>query len=246
MNIWCLIPARKGSVGVKDKNIKPLPDGTTLLGRAVGMAAKFAPPERIIVSTDYKCLVQADNVGTHDVSVILDGPTPVPWFVNIGRCRIVVQPRLCASGGGSMLALMTHAILEVGAEANDVVLLLQPTSPFRTEATGRRVLQFAYAGSWGDAGGIDCDSACSAMPYPTTWHPRYAIGTGGEWNPPKRRQDLAHAYRPDGGYYATTIRQLLTGSWGRMGWVESYPDESLTIDTPEDWAEAERRMLPVS
>ena len=226
MNIWCLIPARKGSVGVKDKNIRPLPDGTTLLGRAVGMAAKFAPPERIVISTDY------DYQTLRDLRLIFG--------------TVIRQPDLCASGGGSMIALMIHAMLTAGADVEDVVLLLQPTSPFRTEATGRRVLQFAHVGSWRDSGGIDCDSACSAMPYPTTWHPRYAIGPDGTWNPPKRRQDLAHAYRPDGGYYATTIRQLLTGSWGRMGWVESYPDESLTIDTPEDWAEAERRMLPVS
>lgn len=209
--LWCVIPARNGSKGVPEKNWKPLPDGSTCVGRALAIAEKFAQIEqRILVVDAPKCF-----------------NSPVAY--------VIAQPRLCAEGGGSMLALMLYAMIEVRAEAEDWVMLLQPTSPFRTEATGRELMeQFQLRAG-------DYDSICTAMPYPDKWNPAYRLS---KWDTlPVRRQQLPGAMRPDGGYYLTTVEHLYEcDGWGDMGWIESPAAEQLSIDTPEDWAEAERRV----
>jgi len=51
MKIFALIPARSGSVGVKDKNIRPLA-GKPLMAYAIGAAVKSRYVDKVIVSTD--------------------------------------------------------------------------------------------------------------------------------------------------------------------------------------------------
>jgi CMP-N-acetylneuraminic acid synthetase len=209
--LWCVIPARNNSKGVPGKNWARFADGTTCVGRALAMAEKFAPADRRILVTDSGPIGQA------------------------GIYRGVQQPRLCAEGGGTMLALMLYAMIEVRAAAEDWVMLLQPTSPFRTEAKGRELMD-EFQDRAGDYGSI-----CTAMPYPNKWHPQYQLGMG--LSLPATRQELDLVARPDGGYYLTTVEQLYRcDGWGAMGFICSTPVEQLTIDGPDDWAEAEKRI----
>jgi len=211
--LWCVIPARNNSKGVPGKNWARFLDGSTCVGRALAMAERFAPAERRVLVAD-----------AHDFS-----KSPL--------ALVLPQPRLCSEGGGSMLALLLHTAIEVRAEAEDWIMLLQPTSPFRTEATGLAVMEAFQLG-----GGF-YDSICTAMPYPTKWHPAYQIDRDAHRRLPATRQALGAAYRPDGGYYLTTVANLYCcQGWGAMGFYETEPSEQLSIDTPKDWAEAERRI----
>jgi CMP-N,N'-diacetyllegionaminic acid synthase len=205
--LWCIIPARRGSTGCVDKNIRTMPDGSSLIGRAARVAYELGG--RVVVTTDYE-------------------PLALPYI----QANVIPRPALLCTADAPMLAVLIHALAEVGAGPADTVCLLQPTSPFRTVATVKRAIkQQQY---------IDTDSACSAMYYPATWHPAYQLGQ--DQPLPTTRQSLTPAYRPDGGAYVSSVRQILTGSWGRMGWVESPAGESLTIDTEQDWQEMVRRM----
>jgi CMP-N,N'-diacetyllegionaminic acid synthase len=210
--LWCIIPARRGSTGCVGKNIRTLPDGSSLIGRAVDVAHQLGGST--VLTTDFP--VEMSRAAGYSA----------------GRDRWILRPALLATDDAPMLAVLIHALAEVGAGPADTVCLLQPTSPFRTAATVKRAIkQQQY---------IDTDSACSAMYYPATWHPSYQLGQGKPL--PTSRQTLPLAYRPDGGAYVSSMRQILTGSWGRMAWVESPASESLTIDTEQDWAEAVRRL----
>ena len=48
--IWAVVPARKGSVGVPDKNIRPL-GSSSLIGRAIETAEELGG--EIVITTDY-------------------------------------------------------------------------------------------------------------------------------------------------------------------------------------------------
>jgi CMP-N-acetylneuraminic acid synthetase len=175
------------------------------------MAAKFTDGAHIVLTTDYST-------------------AEVPE----GAYRRLPQPALFANGGGTMLLLLAWVLIQVNADLGDQVLLIQPSSPFRTEATGWTVVGIPlYSPRFGNR-----HSVCSAEEYPARWSPSYQIIPGKPL--PARRQDLPPAYRPDGGYYRSTARQIFSGSWGDMGVVSSDPNECLSIDTEDDWTEAER------
>lgn len=212
--LWIIIPARRGSTGVPDKNIRPLPDGTTCMVRAIEVAASVGAsrggPWRVVVTTDYP----------------FEARGAIP-------SEVLRRPPILCTAGAGMMAVLIHALTaRETPEPDDLVCLLQPTSPFRTPDTVSRCLSALEGSSW--------DSGCTAQEVPTRWHPRYILG--GDDPLPATRQSLTPVYRPDGGCYVSTVRQILTGSWGSMGWIVSPAHESLSIDTPEDWAEAERRI----
>ncbi len=52
MNILCIIPARSGSKGIKNKNLKKIKKNKTLIELAYDVAKKSKLFDKIIVSTD--------------------------------------------------------------------------------------------------------------------------------------------------------------------------------------------------
>lgn len=218
--LWIIIPARRGSQGVPDKNIRPLPDGSTCLSRALDVAKSVAESTeaRIVVSTDYR----RDELG------------PVSM-----RATILNRPKLLAGPDAPMLAVMGHVLAEVDAVPSDAVCVLQPSSPFRSAATVLRAVKSQSMAHHPMRG--ELDAVCTAMRYPSKWHPDYELRVDKPM--PSSRHDLREAFRPDGGaYVADVVNIVRRKSWGRMDWVVSPACESLSIDTPEDWSEAERRI----
>lgn len=216
---WCVIPARRYSVGVPGKNLRPLPDGSTLVGRAVAVAEAVTNWRPIVLASDYT------PVELRDVPEVL-----------VPEVLVVSQPAACVAGQGSMLELLRAVLCAVPTIApDDDIILLQPTSPLRTAATVEAAVRRYYQRL-----GQRCDTVCTAMRIPDRWHPAYVLSEG--MTLPALRQDLSPAYRPDGGAYVTSARQIRTGVWGRIGYLVSPVGESLSIDTPTDWAELVCRM----
>jgi len=108
-----LIPARGGSKGVIGKNIKLL-GNKPLIGYAIDAARELASDEDICVSSDDDAIIEA--VTTYGL--------PVPFK----------RPEELAKDNSGMQGVMIHALNYYKALGRDydLLVLLQPTSPFRT------------------------------------------------------------------------------------------------------------------
>ena len=108
-----LIPARGGSKGLKDKNIRLL-NNKPLLAYTIEAAKESRIFDRIIVSTDSeKIAVVALKYGAE-----------VPFM----------RPKELATDTASSMDVLIHTIklLQESNDKYDYVALLQPTSPLRT------------------------------------------------------------------------------------------------------------------
>jgi CMP-N-acetylneuraminic acid synthetase len=103
MDVLGLIPARGGSKGIPRKNLAPL-GGKPLLAWTVEAALAATELTRVVVSTDDDEIASAAGV------------------------EVLRRPEGLAGDATPMLDVVRHAVDEL---APDVVVLLQPTSPFR-------------------------------------------------------------------------------------------------------------------
>jgi len=109
-----LIPARGGSKGIPGKNIKLL-GGKPLIYYAIEAARGLVPDEHICVSTDDAAIIETVK------KMGLDVP--------------FVRPANLADDHTGMQGVMVHALDFYAAKKDsnyDKIVLLQPTSPFRT------------------------------------------------------------------------------------------------------------------
>lgn len=219
-----IVPARGGSKGVPGKNVLPLA-GRTLLDRTAQAARDSRCIDRIVLSTDD--------------AVIADEGRRVGLEVPFTR------PGDLASDDTPMLPVVTHAIAEVmkSGWSPEYVVLLQPTSPLRRadhiqEAVSRLVASGA-------------DSVVTVVEVPKHLSPDYVMKIDGgtlrpflpEGGRVTRRQDARPAYYRDGTVYA--FRRHTIERFGNIYGDRCVPllidgRESLSIDSPEDWARAER------
>jgi len=110
MRTLAVIPARGGSKGLPGKNLRPI-GGRPLLAYTADAALGSRVLTRTVVSTDDEAIAAAAR------SLGLE----VPFR----------RPATLAADNTPMLPVLQHALGEVGADAFDAVVLLQPTSPLR-------------------------------------------------------------------------------------------------------------------
>ena len=226
MKVLGLVPARGGSKGLPDKNLRPLV-GRSLLGYAARAAVASGVIDRVVLSTDSASIAdEGRRVGLE-----------VPFM----------RPADLAQDDTPMLPVIEHAVTELSQAgwAPDVIVLLQPTSPLRTPAHVRAAVE--------ELRSSNADSVVTVVELPRHLSPDYVMRVeNGRLLPfladgarVTRRQDARPAFVRDGTVYTFWRRTLeryhsIYGNNCRPLLVA--PQESLTIDTPEDWAEAERRM----
>lgn len=109
MKIFAMIPARSGSKGVPDKNIKPA-GGVPLIGHAVNFAKKL-DIDRIVVSTDSE--QYCDIASQHE---------PMIWWHKRGE--------LASTDTAREEDIIEDYVAQQGEEP-DLWVWLKPTSPFR-------------------------------------------------------------------------------------------------------------------
>lgn len=117
-----IIPARGGSKGLVDKNILPL-NGVPLIHYTIHAARKVFSDEIIFVSTDSeKIQAVAEQTGIS-----------VPFL----------RPAELASDTASSIDVLFHVLntVENNGYSPDTIILLQPTSPFRTESHIRGAME---------------------------------------------------------------------------------------------------------
>src|SRR3989344_5764876 len=107
--ILAVIPARSGSKLVKDKNIRPL-SGRPLMAWSIkaGLACKTI--DQVVVSTDSDKYAQ---------------------LAKFYGAEVISRPANLAQDDSPMIPVLQHA-LKANKLPVDLVVLLDPTSPFRT------------------------------------------------------------------------------------------------------------------
>jgi CMP-N,N'-diacetyllegionaminic acid synthase len=225
-HILALVPARGGSKGIPDKNIRPLV-GHTLLHYAAQAAVASGVVDRMVLSTD------AEAVAAEGRRAGLEVP--------------FLRPAALAQDDTPMLPVIEHAVnvlTESGWEP-EIVVLLQPTSPLRTGAHIRTAVQTLRE--------TGADSVVTVVEVPRHLSPDYVMKIEAgrlvpflpEGTRMTRRQDTRPAFVRDGTAYVfwtKTVRDTHSIYGERCHPLVVPAHESITIDTPDDWDAAERRL----
>jgi CMP-N,N'-diacetyllegionaminic acid synthase len=221
-----LIPARGGSKCVPGKNVRLL-GGKPLVAHAAAVARESGVIDRVLLSTDDVDIADAGRRAGLDVPFL--------------------RPASLAADDTPMLPVIQHAVAALGDMGWDaeIVVLLQPTSPLRTAAHIREAVALLRQ--------TGADSVVTVVEVPRHLSPDYVMRIDeGRLRPflPEgarvtRRQDARAAYSRDGTVYACWRRTLdrfgdIYGNDCRPLVIDAA--ESLSIDSPADWDEAERRL----
>ena len=219
-----VVPARAGSKGVPDKNLRPLA-GRTLLALVAEAARGSGAIDRLVLSTDSEAIAVAGRAAGLEV----------PFM----------RPAALAQDDTPMLPVIVHALdaLQQSGWVPDYVVLLQPTSPLRRpEHVAEAVRRLRESGA---------DSVVTVVEVPKHLSPDYVMKVEDGVLRPfltegariTRRQDVRPACYRDGTVYA--FRRDTIDRHGSIYGERCLPltidaRESLSIDSPEDWAAAER------
>lgn len=222
MRVLGVIPARGGSKGIPRKNIRLL-GGKPLLAWTIETAKASRRLTRVVLSTEDEEIAEVGRA----------------WGVEVPFLR----PRELAEDDTPTLPVLVHALEQCEREDShyDAVCLLQPTAPLRrTEWIDDCVTKLAQSGA---------DSVVTVLPIPAEHHPWWSLEvTEDGWlkftkeeGKGLRRQDLPPAFHRDGSVYVMRRHVLLGGSlYGdRIAAYEVSADETVNLDTEEDWRRAE-------
>jgi len=220
MNDLVLIPARGGSKGIPGKNIKPL-NGRPLIYYTLDAACEVAAPQNICVSTD------SDEIIAKVTAYGLDVPFRRP-------------ANLATDTAGSYEVIL-HAIdfYEKNGFRLDKIILLQPTSPFRT---GLHIKE-ALALYQDDLDMVLSVKETKANPYFTLFEENEAgflvPSKPGQF---KCRQDCPSVYELNGAIYIIKVQSLVNGPIPQFTRIRKYvmlEEDSIDLDTNFDWLIAE-------
>jgi CMP-N,N'-diacetyllegionaminic acid synthase len=218
-----LVPARAGSKGVPDKNIRPLA-GRPLLEYTARAAFASGVLDGVVLSTDSAQIADAGRRAGLEV----------PFM----------RPAALAQDDTPMLPVVQHAIDALAADGwtPDVIVLLQPTSPLRRPSHISDAVALLHR--------TGADSVVSVVELPRHLSPDYVMRIEGDVLRPflpdgarvTRRQDARPAYSRDGTVYV--FRRATLERFGNIYGDECrpllvQPSDSLSIDSPADWAAAE-------
>lgn len=227
MRVACIVPARGGSKGIPDKNLRAV-GGISLVGRAVLAGRRFL---RCAGLTGARIVVDTDSEAIATEGLAWGGE--VPWL------RPAELARDTTSTVESTLALLER--LGAAGDRIDAVVLLQPTSPLRTDAD--------IADCWRVFDALARPSVVSiaAAHHPVDLSLRIEPpGTLGWTDPsgdPKRRQEYAPSYRPSGAVYVTTVELLRSARAfivpGVTRGVLLPQERAVDVDQPHDLVVAE-------
>lgn len=222
MKILALIPARGGSKRVPGKNIRKL-GGKPLIAWSIDVIKGMPEICDILVSTDSREIAD----------VARDSGALIPWL----------RPPELATDRASSVDVALHALdwYESKNDKVDGLLLMQPTSPFRSRETVER--------------GIDLFRQHGRRPVigvsPAGSHPMWCFNVEGlsikpfidEGGLHLRSQELPSAYVVNGAFYLIAPNDLRRNmslySADVVPLIMDRPEECIDIDTEWDWKIAE-------
>ena len=220
MRTLVVIPARSGSKGLPDKNIKVL-NGKPLIHYSIEVAQQIFNNEDICVSTDSdKYIKVAEKTGLR-----------MPF----------VRPETLSTDNATTQDVLLHCLdfYEQKGVFYDYILLLQPTSPFREKKHLEDILM---------ENNEDCDMIVSVKE--TDSNPYYVLLEENEEGYLKklmkgeftRRQDCPKVYEYNGSMYlirVSSMKEKLISSFTKIKKYEMHSKYSLDIDSEIDFKLAE-------
>lgn len=216
-----LITARGGSKGIPHKNIKPL-NGKPLIYYAIDVARQF--------------------VGDTDICVSTDGDDIIKTVEDYGLIVPFKRPDELASDTAGSYEVILHAIkfYEDRGIHYDNVVLLQPTSPFRTKEDVEGCMAKYDNG---------CDMVVSVKPASANpYYDIFEVDSKGHLVISKgdgkitRRQEAPKCYEYNGAVYVINIDSLKAqhmNDFQRIRFYEMSEIHSVDLDTMLDWKYAE-------
>lgn len=219
--VIAVIPARGGSKAVHRKNIRPL-GGKPLIAWSIEVAKAVESIDRIIVSTD-----------DDEIAAVAEG-----YGAEIYR-----RPPHLATDQALVVEALRDLIVRLRAEGERgrVMLLLEPTSPFRSCTDIQTCIEELVC--------KDKDSLATFKTADLNPHRAWSIEDESPSpfvvgaNPWQPRQELPTAYQLNGAVYAFRIDLLPDDShgllFGRSGAVIMPAERSIDIDTAIDFIIAE-------
>ena len=225
-SVLAIVPARGGSKGVPGKNLRPLA-GRLLIEYVAEAARQSGVVDRTILTTDSEEIADAGR--------------------RIGMEVPFLRPAELSLDETPMLPVIQHAVHELESRGwtPGIVVLLQPTSPLRRAEHVREAVNLLRQ--------TGADSVVTVVEVPRHLSPDYVMRIDDGLLRPflpggagvTRRQDARAAYSRDGTVYA--FRRDTLDRFGSIYGNDCRPlvipsDQSLSIDTPRDWNQAERLL----
>jgi len=221
MKVLCIIPARRDSKGIPGKNWKLL-NNVPLVGYSIEVAKQSSLIDEICISTNSNEVIEI-AINNYHLKVPFTRPDELSLDIT------------------SSHDVLIHAIehYESNNVLYDVILLLQPTSPFRkVEFINDCIELFKKS---------DCDMVVSVCETPLNPYYNLYNETDGfiHRSIPSnftRRQDCPKTYLVNGSIYVISVNSLKNQQLHEMKKVIKYemPEEfSLDLDTLSDWEKAE-------
>lgn len=218
--IWGLVLARAGSKGIPRKNLVSI-RGVPLVLIAVQQALRVKAINRVVVSTD-----------DDDIETLVAGEA----------VKVVRRPPELATDGARSASAAIHALDAADAQEEDVVVLLQPTSPLRSDDDVTRTIA-----GLGETG-------CCVTVQEAEQHPlKTLLESAGGFVAPRDladlempRQALPRAVAPNGAVYVIRVADLNSSNSffaHPIRTVTMPQDRSLDVDSPEDIVRAELMMV---
>jgi len=224
--VYGLIPARGGSKGIPDKNLRLL-GGRPLLSYSVEAARMSGTVDYLVLTTDSEKIADQGR--------------------ELGIDNVIMRPPELALDDTPMLPVVQHALRELagGGHTVDILVLLQPTAPLRRPDHILHGVEILIRHG--------CDSVVSVVKVPSHLSPHYVMMIRGgfllhflaEGENVTRRQDVPPAYYRDGTIYVmweeTVVqKQSLYGDTCMPMILPS--EESQVLDSIDDWNRAERLL----
>lgn len=220
--VFALIPARGGSKGIKHKNVVPLL-GRPLIDYSISAARDSNVIDEIYVSSDDDLILStAESLGA----------------------RVIKRASDLAQDESPTDPVIAEFIERVNLSADDIIVLLQPTSPLRLPLHICEALEKFRSHT-------NCRSLISVCEINNKILKAY-IG-GGEFLEPlagpntsyKRRQDLPPVFMPNGALYIFYVSEFMREQKIPRSHIISYlmsEADSLDIDIPSDLIAAEAAL----
>jgi CMP-N-acetylneuraminic acid synthetase len=220
--VIAVIPARGGSKSLPKKNIRSL-GGKPLIAWSIEVARKVDEIDRVIVSTD---------------------DAEISNFSRQFSAEVYPRPAVLASDHALVIDALKDLVKTLSSEqeAAEILVLLEPTCPFRSVEDVRGCLQLLATDEFDSAATFTDAELNPHRAWKITGQtPEVFIPGAIPWVP---RQELPEAYQLNGAVYAVRIAGLMTSSqsilFGRIGAVRMPRSRSVDINDAIDFFVAEQ------